>query len=446
MQTTPNYGLRKPEDNDAFDEQYNDNYNMDAIDGILATTIKTGDHNLLPYAVDTGVANAYVITLSPAPTAYYDGMGFSVKIAHASTGASTINVNNLGAKQILDSLGNAIASGGLKAGIIYTLRYNATTGNFIVQGKGGGGNAAAADLLTGKTATVDSGQIAGAMPENGTVNITPGTADQTIPAGHHSGAGKVAGDVDLSTGNIKSGVNIFGVAGKASVVETSDATATAAQILSGSTAYINGVKVPGTMPNKVGSGMVITPGVADQAIAQGYYGGSVADGKVLGDPDLIAGNIRLNVNLFGILGSVIQAQATDASTQITSSNAPLTFTLPHGGTFSASYVTKSGLPFVPKTVILLSSGNNFQQIIVCTQNRMDGPSGIIGLSTNPLNGFGITMENHDIYGDAVMSWASDYIKYFSFTLDGTNAYLSSDGFRLPVFVPQGTYNVIAISA
>lgn len=88
----------------------------------------------IPYAVATGSANTYAVTLSPAPTAYVDGMAICVKINVASTGASTLNVNGLGAKTILDSLGNAITSGGLKAGVPYTLRYNGT--NFIVQGKG----------------------------------------------------------------------------------------------------------------------------------------------------------------------------------------------------------------------------------------------------------------------------------------------------------------------
>jgi hypothetical protein len=38
METTANYGFRKPADTDAFDEQYNDNYNMDAIDAALTPT------------------------------------------------------------------------------------------------------------------------------------------------------------------------------------------------------------------------------------------------------------------------------------------------------------------------------------------------------------------------------------------------------------------------
>lgn len=111
------------------------------------------------YAAATGIANTYAVTLNPAPTSYTDGMGIVVKINVASTGASTLNVNGLGAKTILDSLGNAITAGGLKANTPYTMRYNGTF--FIVQGKGGGGTATSSDILLGKTATTDIGFITG---------------------------------------------------------------------------------------------------------------------------------------------------------------------------------------------------------------------------------------------------------------------------------------------
>ena len=80
-------------------------------------------------------------------------------------------------------------------------------------GEGGSGSAVAGDLLFGKTATVDSGDITGTMPNNGALGtITPTTSNQSIPAGYTSG-GTVAGDADLVGGNIKSDVNIFGVSG-----------------------------------------------------------------------------------------------------------------------------------------------------------------------------------------------------------------------------------------
>lgn len=51
------------------------------------------------------------------------------------------------------------------------------------------------------------------MSDNGAVTLTPTTSDQSIAAGYHNGSGKCAGDADLVAGNIKNGVNLFGVAG-----------------------------------------------------------------------------------------------------------------------------------------------------------------------------------------------------------------------------------------
>ncbi|MCX8045262.1 MAG: tail fiber protein [Anoxybacillus gonensis] len=163
------------------------------------------------YGVATGSANAYSVTLNPAPTQYVEGMAIAVKINVDNTGPSTINVNGLGAKAIKKPNGNDVAAGNLKAGSIYTLRYNGT--NFILQGEGGGGTAQPGDVLSGKTFTNDSGEQTGTMPNRGAYNITPGTSNITIPAGYHNGSGVVYGDPDLIPSNIRQGVSIFGVTG-----------------------------------------------------------------------------------------------------------------------------------------------------------------------------------------------------------------------------------------
>lgn len=79
--------------------------------------------------------------------------------------------------------------------------------------------------------------------------ITPGTASQVISKGSYlKGEVTVSGDSNLTSANIKSGVDIFGVSGTLEEGEnTSDATATAANIVSGKTAYIASGKVTGTL-------------------------------------------------------------------------------------------------------------------------------------------------------------------------------------------------------
>lgn len=76
------------------------------------------------------------------------------------------------------------------------------------------GTATPGDVLSGKTFSSSGGVgQTGTMPNNGAVSLTPGTSPVTVAAGSHNGAGTVAGDADLVAGNIKNGVDIFGVTG-----------------------------------------------------------------------------------------------------------------------------------------------------------------------------------------------------------------------------------------
>lgn len=79
-------------------------------------------------------------------------------------------------------------------------------------------SAAAADILTGKTAYGASGSVSGSMPSNGSTSGTISTKSGTvtIPAGHTTG-GTVsiasAAVSDCTAANILSGKTILGVAG-----------------------------------------------------------------------------------------------------------------------------------------------------------------------------------------------------------------------------------------
>jgi hypothetical protein len=141
---------------------------------------------------------------------------------------------------------------------------------------------AAASVLSGKIGYVNGSKVTGTIASKTAATYNPSTSDQTIVAGQYlSGAQTVKGDANLLTNNIKSGVSIFGVSGKASVIDTSDASAAASQILSGSTAYVNGSKITGTMVDR--GAVTITPSTSDQAIPAGYHNGSgyVAAGNPL---------------------------------------------------------------------------------------------------------------------------------------------------------------------
>lgn len=95
----------------------------DLIDGVATT------HN---FAVCTGSSNAYVATLDPAPTAYYDGMLIRVVWNHTNTGSPTINVNSLGAKDIYRvSAGAIVTANWCINGYTALLLYRTSIGAFV---------------------------------------------------------------------------------------------------------------------------------------------------------------------------------------------------------------------------------------------------------------------------------------------------------------------------
>ena len=77
------------------------------------------------YLLDTGAANAYVVTLGAGLTATLtNGLMIQVKIANANTTASTLNFNGTGAKSIKNIDGSAPVAGQLPASSIVTFIYS----------------------------------------------------------------------------------------------------------------------------------------------------------------------------------------------------------------------------------------------------------------------------------------------------------------------------------
>ena len=100
----------------------------------------------------------------------------------------------------------------------------------------GDGDATAAQILSGKTAWVKGKKVTGTMPNRGAVNQTINAGGSyTIPAGYHNGSGKITAS---------------------SLSSQTQANATASQILSGRTAWVNGNKVTGNMPSRASSSNV----------------------------------------------------------------------------------------------------------------------------------------------------------------------------------------------
>lgn len=81
------------------------------------------------YAADTGAANAYVISPTPAIISYQNGQSFIVKITNANSGTSgsTINVSGLGTKNIITATSTVLIAGQLTAGMMARIVYNGTS-------------------------------------------------------------------------------------------------------------------------------------------------------------------------------------------------------------------------------------------------------------------------------------------------------------------------------
>ncbi len=81
---------------------------------------------LSDYVADTGTPNTYVIAPSPAITGYTVGQIFSFKALHGNSGASTLAVNGLAAKNIYKNGQYALNDGDIVTGAIVQVEYDGT--------------------------------------------------------------------------------------------------------------------------------------------------------------------------------------------------------------------------------------------------------------------------------------------------------------------------------
>ena len=190
-----------------------------------------------------------------------------------------------------------------------------------------GVTATAGDVLSGKVIVNSSGQeVTGTMPNNGAVSQTvTANGDVSIAEGYHNGSGKI-------TVNVEGGASM-----------PTDGDAASGDVLSGKTFYSGGSKKTGTMKtvlftntidvdkttgnitataSSTGEGYVsstssvatkqldlynfqttITPSNTDTTI--NTSGCFLTDNIVVtGDSNLVAGNIKKDVSIFGITGTL----------------------------------------------------------------------------------------------------------------------------------------------
>lgn len=98
-------------------------YEQEKLEGVNSGDIQNAIHT---YAPDAEASDAYAIALDPAITAYLEGQTFIFKANTANTGASSLNVNGVGAITLKKSHDQDTETGDIESGSIVEVTYDGT--------------------------------------------------------------------------------------------------------------------------------------------------------------------------------------------------------------------------------------------------------------------------------------------------------------------------------
>lgn len=211
------------------------------------------------------------------------------------------------------------------------------------------------DALSSVTVeAISNTYIGSSVTKKRAATYTPGTSDQSIASGQYlNGTQTIKGDSNLTAANIKSGVKIFNVTGsyagsnsggntpslQTKTVSPSEST----QTVSPDSGYdgLSKVTVNAISSTYIGSGVTkkaaatYTPKTSDQSIASGQYLRGTQ--TIKGDANLVAGNIKSGVSIFGVTGTYTGGGSSGGSGNSNVEAYAVTSTSP-----SVSFKTASG--------------------------------------------------------------------------------------------------------
>ena len=128
--------------------------------------------------------------------------------------------------------------------------------------------------------------------------------------------------------------------------DTSDATATVAEVLDSKTFYKNGDKLTGTMPNRGAVSGTITTVAGAYTIPNGYHDGSGSVSLSSTDQSkLIAENIRQGVEILGVTGTMSGSEDVNAQAKTATPTTSVQTITPDTGYNYLTQVTVNAIPY-----------------------------------------------------------------------------------------------------
>jgi len=181
------------------------------------------------FAEDTGTANQYELTLASTVTAYETYLTVNFIPAHNNTGASTVNVNGLGAIAIKDNDGDDVSAGTLITTGVNSLTYNGT--HFVLAGV----TSATLEGLVGEAEDARDLAVTSASNASTSETNTDNDASQTASDRIQTGLDRVqttADAVATAADRVQTGLDRTASSGSASDASDSadDAAASASSI------------------------------------------------------------------------------------------------------------------------------------------------------------------------------------------------------------------------
>lgn len=288
------------------------------------------------YGADTGAADAYVVALSSQLTALATGVEVRFKAGATNTGASTLNVNSLGAKAIVRPSGATLEAGDILTGQIVACTYDATSGKFqlavsstgVAPSSYSGTAGTTVDFLAGTTiasaatinlsaATGNRVHVSGTTPITAvTLALGPRTVifDDALTLTHHA-----------TNNNLPGAANITTAAGDRATYESDGTTVyCTSYVRANGTPVLVGAATQTEMEAASSNTAVVTPanvnwhpGAAKAWLKCGVAGDVVASHNITSITDTGAGVVTITIGTdFSSASFIVTATAISGSARI----------------------------------------------------------------------------------------------------------------------------------